>query len=124
MIITAIIAMLVAIGAPSLRAYANKSRIAQVTATASAIRAALETSAIDTQGSYPPAASLSTWENWRDFLRQYSTPMPATSIEAGIRSITYTSADLETYNVHIVVNVPDGVVGKNIVLTPQGIEKH
>lgn len=124
MIVTAIIAMLVAIGAPSLRAYANKSRVAQVTATASAIRTALEASAVDTEGSYPPAATLATWQNWRDFLAQFSTPMPATSVEAGIRTITYTAANPETYNVQIEVNVPNGVAGKNIVLTPQGITRN
>lgn len=124
MIVTAIIAMLIAIGAPSLRAYANKSRVAQVTATASAIRTAIETYAVDTEGSYPPVATLATWQNWRDFLAQFSTPMPATSIQAGIRSITYTSANPETYNVQIEVNVPAGVVGKNIVLTPQGLTRN
>ena len=124
MIITAIIGMLVAIGAPSLRAYANKSRVAKVTATSSAIRTALETYAVDTEGSYPPAATLVTWQNWRDFLAQFSTPMPATSVEAGIRTITYTAANPETYNVQIEVNVPNGVTGKNIVLTPQGITRN
>ncbi len=124
MIVTAIIAMLVAIGAPSLRAYANKSRVAKVTATSSAIRTALETYAVDTEGSYPPAATLVTWQNWRDFLAQFSTPMPATSVEAGIRTITYTAANPETYNVQIEVNVPNGVTGKNIVLTPQGITRN
>lgn len=124
MIVVAIIAILAAIGVPSLRAYTNKSRVAQATATAASIRTALETSAVDTEGTYPPAASLSTWQNWRDFLRQYSTPMPATSVEAGIRSITYTSANPETYNIQIEVNVPNGVTGKNIVLTPQGLTRN
>lgn len=124
MIVTAIIAMLVAIAAPSLRAYANKSRVASVTATATAMRTALETYAVETEGSYPPAATLSTWQNWRDLLARFSSPLPATSVAAGIRSIVYTSTAPETYNVQIEVNVPNGIVGKNIVLTPQGLDRY
>ena len=40
-----------------------------------------------------------------------------------IDSPSYDSENAETYPLNIVVNVPDGVAGKQLTVTPGGIER-
>ena len=124
MLATAIIAILALTAAPSIMAYRHKSRVAAITATTKQIHDALANYAMDhTGGGYPPAADVSDWQALRDIVRAYSGAISDTETEMGIQAIVYTSSDDTTYELKIIVDVPDGVIGKTFVITPDGITK-
>ncbi len=56
-------------------------------------------------------------------LNAHGAALPADPATVSIASLSYDSEEGETYPLNIVVNVPDGVAGKQLTITPGGIKR-
>ena len=124
MIVVAIIGILAAIAVPNFTAYRNRSRVAAAVATAESIRAALAGYAAEQLTSlYPLGDDIEDYDGAVTLLNPQGAALPADPATVSINSLSYVSEDGETYTLNIVVNVPDGVTGKQLTVTPSGIER-
>jgi type IV pilus assembly protein PilA len=124
MIVVAIIGILAAVAVPNFISYRDRSRVASAVATAGSIRAALAAYASDQSdttypGSYTDYSALAT------DLNKYGANLPVDSKKVGIASISYsTNTDKSSYTVTITTEgVANDVVGKKIVVTPEGVTR-
>ena len=124
MIVVAIIGILAAITVPNFTAYRNRSRVAAAAATAESVRAALTSYAAEQVNSLSPLGDdIDDYDGAVTLLNPYGAALPANSAKASIASLSYDSADDATYILNIVVNVPAGVVGRQLAVTPDGGER-
>ncbi len=121
MIVVAIIGILAAIAVPNFIAYRNKSRVASAVGTGEGIRAAFANYAADSSGNLYPT-SISDWATLRSIVNANGGTLKTNSQDLQITSVSFTS-DGSDYTLTMVVNVPDGVTGKTITVTPAGIDK-
>lgn len=124
MIVVAIIGILAAIAVPNFTAYRNRSRVAAAVATAESVRAALASYAAEQVSAlYPLGEDIADYDGAVALLNAHGAALPADAVKVSIESLSYDSEDGETYTLNIVVNVPDGVSGKRLTVTPEGIER-
>ena len=124
MIVVAIIGILAAIAVPNFTAYRNRSRVAAAVATAETIRAALTSYAADQVNSlYPLGEDIDDYDEAVTLLNPYGASLPPESSKVSIASLSYDSEDGATYTLNIVVNVPEGVAGRQLTVTPEGVER-
>lgn len=124
MIVVAIIGILAAIAVPNFTAYRNRSRVAAAVATAESIRAALASYAAEQISAlYPLSDDIGNYAAAVSLLNPHGASLPADPVRVSIEFLSYTSEDGETYALDIVVNVPDGIMGKQLAVTPEGIER-
>ena len=124
MIVVAIIGILAAIAVPNFTAYRNRSRVAAAVATAETVRAALTSYAAEQINSlYPLGDDIEDYAGAVALLNPYGAALPANSAKASIQSLSYDSEDGATYTLSLVVNVPEGVAGRQLTVTPDGVER-
>ena len=124
MIVVAIIGILAAIAVPNFTAYRNRSRVAAAVATAETVRAALASYAAEQVSTlYPLGEDIEDYDEAVDLLNPQGASLPADPAKVSIKSLSYNSDDGETYTLNIVVNVPEGVTGRQLTVTPGGIER-
>ena len=124
MIVVAIIGILAAIAVPNFTAYRNRSRVAAAVATAESIRAALASYAADQVSTlYPLSDDIDDYAEAASLLNPHGASLPTDAARVSIDSLSYESEDGETYALDIVVNVPDSVMGRQLAVTPEGIER-
>lgn len=124
MIVVAIIGILAAIAVPNFTAYRNRSRVTAAVATSESIRAALTSYAADQVNSlYPLGDDIGDYAGAVALLNPYGAALPANSAKASIASLSYDSETGATYTLSIVVNVPEGVTGRQLTVTPDGVER-
>ena len=124
MIAVAIISILALIAIPNYAAHRHKSMVAAVVGTAGGIRAALATYASDSsQARFPLTADIAGWAALRTLVNAHGSNLRNASTEMGIETINYTSEDGTTYLLYIIVNVPQGVLGRTVEVTPGRIAK-
>ena len=124
MIVVAIIGILAAIAVPNFTAYRNRSRVAAAVATAESVRAALASYAAEQISAlYPLGDDIGDYDAAVGLLNAHGASLPADPARVSIESLSYDSDDGETYTLSIAVNVPDGVTGKQLTVTPEGIER-
>jgi prepilin-type N-terminal cleavage/methylation domain-containing protein len=124
MIAVAIISILAIIAIPNYAAHRHKSLVAAVVGTAGGIRAALASYASDSsQARFPLTTDIAGWETLRTIVNTHGSNLRNTSTEMGIETIDYTSEDGTTYLLHIIVNVPQGILGRTVAVTPGSIAK-
>jgi type IV pilus assembly protein PilA len=121
MIVVAIIGILAAIAVPNFISYRNKSRVAAVVGSGEGIRAAIANFAADSSGNLYPS-SIANWAALVATANANGGALKSTQEELSVTGMTYTS-DGSTYTMTLTVNVPDGVGGKTIVVTPGGVDK-
>jgi prepilin-type N-terminal cleavage/methylation domain-containing protein len=121
MIVVAIIGILAAIAVPNFLSYRNKSRVASVTGTGEGIRAAFANFAADSTGNVYPS-SIANWAALVSVVNANGGTLKSNSSDLQISSVSF-SSDGSDYTLTMVVNVPDGVAGKTITVTPGGISK-
>jgi prepilin-type N-terminal cleavage/methylation domain-containing protein len=123
MIVVAIIGILAAIAVPNFIAHRNKSRVSAVVASGEGIRAAIASFAADSSDHlYPTGISDNDWAALVAMANANGGTLKSTGETLSIQSFTYAS-DGSTYTLSLTVNVPDGMVGKTVRVTPGGIEK-
>jgi prepilin-type N-terminal cleavage/methylation domain-containing protein len=123
MIVVAIIGILAAIAVPNFISYRNKSRVASATSTGEGIRAAIASFAADSSGNqYPLTSAITDWPTLVTLANANGGTLKSNSQDLQISSISYTS-DGSDYTMTLVVNVPDGMTGKTIEITPGAITK-
>jgi type II secretory pathway pseudopilin PulG len=124
MIAVAIISILALIAIPSYLAHRHKSVIAAVLGTAGDIRAALASYASDSrEAHFPLSADIGGWEALRTIANAHGSTLRSPPTAMGIETINYTSEDGTTYLLHIVVNVPQGMLGRIVAVTPGSIAR-
>jgi len=135
MIVVAIIGILAAIAVPNFIAYRNKSKIAAAISTMGSVRGSLASFAADSAGNMFPAEGTGTdqigdWASLQATANRNGATLQDTEAKAGINFISYTREDSDgdgtedTYTLTVQVpQVPDTMVGKQIVVTPQGVTK-
>lgn len=122
MIVVAIIGILAAIAVPNFLSYRNKSRVASATGTGEGIRAAFANFAADSSGNLYPT-SIANWDALVSIVNANGGTLKSNSQDLQITSVTFSSSGGSDYTLTMVVNVPTGVTGKTLVVTPGGIEK-
>jgi type IV pilus assembly protein PilA len=127
MIVVAIIGILAAVAVPNFISYRNKSKVSSVIATAEGIRAAIANYAADSVGNvYPDEASMGGWAAMAGLLNLNggSLTTNATAMSVDGTGFDYvTDANRETYTLTLVVQVPTGVPGRTLTISPAGIVK-
>ena len=121
MIVVAIIGILAAIAVPNFLSYRNKSRVASATGTGEGIRAALANFAADSSGNQYPT-SIANWSALMSVVNANGGTLKSNSSDLQITSVSFAS-DGSDYTLTMTVNVPNGVTGKTIRVTPAGIDK-
>jgi prepilin-type N-terminal cleavage/methylation domain-containing protein len=121
MIVVAIIGILAAIAVPNFLSYRNKSRVASAVGTGEGIRAAFANFAADSSGNQYPSG-ISDWAALVSIVNANGGTLKTNSQDLQITSVSF-SSDGSDYTLTVVVNVPDGVAGKTITVTPGGINK-
>jgi prepilin-type N-terminal cleavage/methylation domain-containing protein len=122
-IVVAIIGILAAIAVPNFIAYRNKSRVASATGTGEGIRAAFANFAADsTEHEYPLTADIGAWDALVSVVNAHGGTLKTNSLDLSITGVIFNS-DGSDYTLTMTVNVPDGVVGQTIEVTPGGIDK-
>ena len=122
MIVVAIIGILAAIAVPNFISYRNKSRVASATGTGEGIRASFANFAADSAGNEYPTA-IASWDALVSIVNANGGTLKTNSQDLQITSVTFSSNGSD-YTLTMVVNVPDGVAGKTLVVTPGGIDKN
>ena len=122
-IIVAIIGMLATIAVPNFITYRNKCRVASAVGTGEGIRAALVSYAADSTGNlYPLAGSVTTsYSNLRTIVNRNGGTLPTTAAQVSFSTVAYASADGSNYTLTITTTIPDGLIGKTLLITPAGI---
>ena len=124
LVAVAIISILAIIALPDFATYRHKSVVAAVLGTAGDIRAGLAGYASDSSNrQFPLTADIGGWEALRTIVNTHGGSLKYTSAAMGIQTISYTSEDGATYLLQIIVNVPEGVVGRTVSVTPESIVK-
>jgi prepilin-type N-terminal cleavage/methylation domain-containing protein len=121
MIVVAIIGILAAIAVPNFLSYRNKSRVASATGTGEGIRASFANFAADSSGNVYPS-SIANWAALMSVVNANGGTLKSNSSDLQITSVSF-SSDGSDYTLTMIVNVPDGVAGKTITVTPGGISK-
>ena len=124
--ITTVLSTLAMIAVPHILSFRYASRVATITATATHMQQALASYAASTQGTYPLTAAIGSWQALVDLVSISGgplVPLPTRPAQLGVRAMTYTSLDGATYTLRLSMDVPEGMVGKSIILTPAGITK-
>jgi prepilin-type N-terminal cleavage/methylation domain-containing protein len=121
MIVVAIIGILAAIAVPNFLSYRNKSRVASAVGTGEGIRASFANFAADSSGNQYPSA-ISNWAALVSIVNANGGTLKTNSQDLQITSVSF-SSDGSDYTLTMIVNVPDGVAGKTITVTPGGITK-
>jgi prepilin-type N-terminal cleavage/methylation domain-containing protein len=121
MIVVAIIGILAAIAVPNFLSYRNKSRVASATGSGEGIRAAFANFAADSSGNQYPS-SIANWTALVSIVNANGGTLKSNSQDLQITSVSF-SSDGSDYTLTMIVNVPDGVAGKTITVTPGGISK-
>jgi type IV pilus assembly protein PilA len=122
MIVVAIIGILAAIAVPNFLSYRNKSRVASAVGTGEGIRAAFANFAADSSGNVYPSNIGSSWSTLVSIVNANGGTLKTNSQDLQITSVGF-SSDGSDYTLTMIVNVPDGVAGKTITITPAGITK-
>ena len=131
MIVVAIIGILAAIAVPNFIAYRNKSKVAAAVSTMGSVRGALASFASDSAGNmFQPASAITDWATLASTTNANGATLKTTQADAGLNFISYSRDDSDgdgtedTYTLTVEVpQVPDTMVGKRIVVTPQGVFK-
>jgi type IV pilus assembly protein PilA len=123
MIVVAIIGILAAIAVPNFISYRNKSRVAAAVGTSEGIRAAFASYAADSLNNlYPLAGSIGTsYSDLRTIVNRNGASLPTPATRVGFSTVSYASADRSNYTLTIIITVPTGIVGRTLVITPEGI---
>jgi prepilin-type N-terminal cleavage/methylation domain-containing protein len=121
MIVVAIIGILAAIAVPNFLSYRNKSRVASAVGSGEGIRAALANFAADSSGNQYPT-SIANWAALVSVVNANGGTLKSNSQDLQVTSVTF-SSDGSDYTLTMIVNVPDGVAGKTLTVTPGGISK-
>jgi prepilin-type N-terminal cleavage/methylation domain-containing protein len=121
MIVVAIIGILAAIAVPNFIAYRNKSRVASVVGSAEGIRAAMANFAADSSGNLYPS-TITDWATLVSVANANGGTLKTNNQDLSVLSMSYSSSGTD-YTMTLIVNVPDGVSGKTILLSPGGIDK-
>ena len=121
MIVVAIIGILAAIAVPNFLSYRNKSRVASAVGSGEGIRAAMANFAADSSGNQYPS-SIANWAALVSIVNANGGTLKSNSQDLQITSVSF-SSDGSDYTLTMYVNVPDGVAGKTITVTPGGITK-
>jgi prepilin-type N-terminal cleavage/methylation domain-containing protein len=121
MIVVAIIGILAAIAVPNFLSYRNKSRVASAVGSGEGIRAAMANFAADSSGNQYPS-SIANWAALVSIVNANGGTLKSNSQDLQITSVSF-SSDGSDYTLTMTVNVPDGVAGKTITVTPGGITK-
>jgi prepilin-type N-terminal cleavage/methylation domain-containing protein len=121
MIVVAIIGILAAIAVPNFLSYRNKSRVASATGTGEGIRAAFANYAADSSGNQYPT-SIADWAALMNIVNANGGTLKSNSSDLQITGVSFAS-DGSDYTLTMTVNVPNGVAGKTITVTPGGINK-
>jgi prepilin-type N-terminal cleavage/methylation domain-containing protein len=125
LVAVAIISILAIVALPNFASYRHKSVVAAVVGTAGDIRAGLAGYASDSSDRlFPLTADVGGWEALRTIVNTHGGSLNYTSAAMGIQTINYTSEDGATYLLQIIVNVPAGVSGRTVSVTPESIAKH
>jgi prepilin-type N-terminal cleavage/methylation domain-containing protein len=125
MIVVAIIGILAAIAVPNFISYRNKSRVATATATAEGIRAALAGYAAFSAGNVYPFA-IGDYTDLKTLTDKHGGTLPDTPEDVsfkGMSSVLYVSGTKDNYTLTITVDVPAGIAGATLEVTPQGVKK-
>jgi type IV pilus assembly protein PilA len=121
MIVVAIIGILAAIAVPNFLSYRNKSRVAAAVGSGEGIRASFANFAADSSGNQYPT-SITDWAALVSVVNANGGTLKSNSQDLQISSVSFTS-DGSDYTLTMIVNVPDGVAGKTLTVTPGGISK-
>jgi len=123
MIVVAIIGILAAIAVPNFINYRNKSRVAAGVGTSEGIRASFASFAADSPNNlYPLTGSITTsYTNLRTIANRNGATLPTPRARVGFSTINYVSLDGSSYTLTITTTVPAGIVGRTLVVTPDGI---
>jgi type IV pilus assembly protein PilA len=121
MIVVAIIGILAAIAVPNFLSYRNKSRVASAVGSGEGIRAALANFAADSSGNQYPS-SIANWAALVSVVNANGGTLKSNSQDLQVTSVSF-SSDGSDYTLTMIVNVPDGVAGKTLTVTPGGISK-
>jgi type IV pilus assembly protein PilA len=121
MIVVAIIGILAAIAVPNFISYRNKSRVASVVGSAEGLRAAVANFAADSSGNLYPSA-IADWAALVSTANANGGSLKTSMVDMSVTAMSY-SSDGTTYTLTLTVNVPDGVSGKTVVVTPGGVDK-
>ena len=124
LVAVAIISILAVVALPDFVSYRHKSVVAAVMGTAGDMRAGLASYASDSSNTrFPLTADIGGWEALRTIVNTHGGSLKYTSAAMGIQTISYTSEDGATYLLQIIVNVPAGVAGRTVSVTPESIIK-
>jgi type IV pilus assembly protein PilA len=124
LVAVAIISILAVVALPDFASFRHKSVVAAVMGTAGDIRAGLAGYASDSSNRlFPLTADIGGWEALRTIVNTHGGSLKYTSAAMGIQTINYTSEDGATYLLQIIVNVPAGVAGRIVSVTPESIAK-
>ena len=85
------------------------------------VRAALANFAADSSGNLYPSA-IADWAGLVSMANANGGSLKSNSQDLQVTAMTYAS-DGSNYTLTMTVNVPTGVTGKTVVITPGGVEK-
>jgi prepilin-type N-terminal cleavage/methylation domain-containing protein len=131
MIVVAIIGILAAIAVPNFISYRNKSKVAAAVSTMGSVRGAMASYAADSAGNmFPASAAITDWATLASVTNANGATLKPLEADAGINYVSYARQDSDgdgtedTYEIIVEVpQVPDTMIGKQIVVTPQGVFK-
>ena len=128
LIVVAVIGMLAAIAVPNFIAYRDKSRVTQAMGSSESIRAALASYAASSVGNvYPPTAAITDFSSLRLVVNEHGGMLPLNAIFTVSHYDFYDSDGdgvADTYSMRLIVNgVSTGLIGAQLLITPQGIFK-
>jgi prepilin-type N-terminal cleavage/methylation domain-containing protein len=132
MIVVAIIGILAAIAVPNFISYRNKSKVAAAVSTMGSVRGAMASFAADSEGNlFPATDSITSWATLATVANDNGATLKTDETEAGITFVSYARVDTppadgveDTYELTVdVPAVPNALMGKRIVVSPQGVFK-
>jgi prepilin-type N-terminal cleavage/methylation domain-containing protein len=127
-VVMAIIASLAALGLPTFVTYRDRSRVAQVTGSSEAIRAALASyAASSAQNAYPLTGAITDFDSLRLVVNAHGGMLPPHAIFSVAHYAFYDGDGdgiAETYSMRLSVNgVSNAITGAQLLITPAGIFK-
>lgn len=124
MTVVIIIGVLAAIAVPNFLNYRNRSRLVSVIGTSEGIRAGLANHAAGSaEQAYPSSTSVASYVDLRIILSSAGGSLPSTASYVSISAVSYVSTDGSNYTLTLTTTIPQGIIGKTIIVSPSGIIK-